>query len=93
MPTRCTRPGLTDLEQIAAVVAAVEIPLNVLVLPGGPTVAELAGVGVRRVSTGSLVAAAAYGALIEAANVLRDDGTAPPSSALVSSEALSAAFD
>ena len=35
-------PGLTDLDQIASVVAAVELPLNVLVLPGGPTVAELA---------------------------------------------------
>ena len=63
-------PGLTDLEQIARVVTAVELPLNVLVLPGGPTVAELADVGVRRVSTGSLLAARAYGALVEAANVL-----------------------
>jgi 2-methylisocitrate lyase-like PEP mutase family enzyme len=86
-------PGLTDLEQIAAVVAAVEIPLNVLVLPGGPTVAELAEVGVRRVSTGSLVAAAAYGTLISAAKTLLDEGTAPPASALVSRDALSAAFD
>jgi 2-methylisocitrate lyase-like PEP mutase family enzyme len=86
-------PGLTDLQQIAAVVAAVEIPLNVLVLPGGATVAELAGVGVRRVSTGSLLAARAYGALIEAANVLVADGTTPPSNALVPRETLRAAFD
>ena len=85
-------PGLTDLEQIASVVAAVEIPLNVLILPGGPTVAELAGVGVRRVSTGSLLAARAYGALVEAAAALRDEGTAPPSSGLVSRDALSSAF-
>ena len=62
-------PGLTDLEQIAPVVAAVELPLNVLVLPGGPTVAELADVGVRRVSTGaSWRAGAYYGALVEAAS-------------------------
>ena len=67
-------PGLTDLQQIATVVTAVEIPLNVLILPGGPTVGELAGIGVRRVSTGSLLAARAYGALVEAANVLRDAG-------------------
>jgi 2-methylisocitrate lyase-like PEP mutase family enzyme len=86
-------PGLTDLEQIASVVAAVEIPLNVLILPGGPTVAELAGIGVRRVSTGSLLAARAYGALVEAASVLRDDGTPPLSSAMVTRAALSAAFD
>jgi 2-methylisocitrate lyase-like PEP mutase family enzyme len=86
-------PGLTDLEQIAAVVAAVEIPLNVLILPGGPTVAELAEIGVRRVSTGSLLAAAAYGALVEAAKTLFDEGTPPPSEAMVSRDSLSAAFD
>jgi 2-methylisocitrate lyase-like PEP mutase family enzyme len=86
-------PGLTDLEQIAAVVAAVEIPVNVLLLPGGPTAAELERVGVRRVSLGSLLAARAYGALVEAATVLRDEGIAPPSSGLVSRDSLGAAFD
>jgi 2-methylisocitrate lyase-like PEP mutase family enzyme len=85
-------PGLADLQQIAAVVAAVKIPVNVLVLPGGPTVAELASVGVRRVSTGSLLAAAAYGALVESARGLLADGTSPPSSALVSRETLRSAF-
>lgn len=72
-------PGLRDLEQIAAVVAAVGIPVNVLVLPGGPTVAELASVGVRRVSTGALLAGAAYGALVAGARELLDDGIAPTS--------------
>lgn len=86
-------PGLIDLDQIAAVVVAVEIPLNVLILPGGPTVAELAAVGVRRVSTGSLLAGSAYGALLEAANVLVTDGTAPPRSGHVARETLRAAFD
>jgi 2-methylisocitrate lyase-like PEP mutase family enzyme len=85
-------PGLTDLRQIADVVAAVEIPVNVLVLPGGPTVAELAKAGVRRVSTGSLLAARSYGALVEAATTLITDGIAPPSSDLVSRETLRAAF-
>ena len=85
-------PGLTDIEQIAAVVTAVEIPLNVLLLPGGPTVAELAAVGVRRVSIGSLLAGRAYGALVEAANALLADGTAPPSSGHVPRETLRAAF-
>ena len=32
--------------------------------------------GVRRISTGSLLASAAYGALIEASLELRDEGTA-----------------
>jgi len=86
-------PGLTDIEQIAAVVAAVEVPVNVLLLPGGPTVAELAAVGVRRVSTGSLLAAKSYGALVEAATTLLTAGSAPPSSELVTRETLRAAFD
>ncbi|HEX4930571.1 MAG TPA: isocitrate lyase/phosphoenolpyruvate mutase family protein [Gaiellaceae bacterium] len=83
-------PGLKDIGQIAAVVAAVEIPLNVLILPGGPTVAELAAAGVRRVSTGSLLAGAAYGALVEAATALLNDGTAPRSG--VPRETLRSAF-
>ncbi len=85
-------PGLTDLGQIGALVRAVEIPVNVLVLPGGPTVAELAPVGVRRISTGSLLAAAAYAALVEEAERLQTDGAAPATSDLVSRKALAAAF-
>ena len=68
-------PGLTDLDQIATVVARVGIPLNVLALPGGPTVAELASVGVRRVSTGSSLASAAYGAMVAGAREMLADGT------------------
>ena len=46
-------PGLFDIGQIATVVEQVGAPVNVLVLPAGPTVAELAAVGVRRLSTGA----------------------------------------
>jgi 2-methylisocitrate lyase-like PEP mutase family enzyme len=68
-------PGLTDLDQIAAVVAAVGVPVNVLALPNGPTIAELESVGVRRVSVGSQLAGAAYGALVGGARELLEDGT------------------
>ena len=68
-------PGLTDLDQIAAVVEAVGVPVNVLGLPNGPAIAELASVGVRRVSVGSLLAGAAYGALVAGARELLDEGT------------------
>ena len=68
-------PGLHDLEQIAAVVEAVGVPVNVLALRDGPTVAELASVGVRRVSTGGSLAGAAYGALLAGARELLADGT------------------
>ncbi|MGW0809781.1 isocitrate lyase/PEP mutase family protein [Nonomuraea sp. NPDC002799] len=57
-------PGLSDLGEIAAVAASTPLPLNVLYQPGGPTLAELAGAGVARVSTGSLLyRAALQGAL------------------------------
>src|SRR5258708_2351220 len=57
-------PGLGTIEQIAAVVDAVRCPVNVLAIPSAPTIAELAAAGVRRVSTGSLLAARAYGAMV-----------------------------
>ena len=68
-------PGLVDLDAIRAVVDTVGIPVNVLALPGGPTVGELADAGVRRVSTGSLLTGAAYGALVAGARELRDQGS------------------
>ena len=48
-------PGLADLGQIKTVVDAVGVPSNVLILPGGPSVAQLGEVGVRRISTGGLL--------------------------------------
>ncbi len=68
-------PGLTKLSDIQSVVSSVDRPLNVLALPGGPSVAELAEAGVRRISVGGAFAYAAYGALIEAARELADEGT------------------
>ena len=49
--------------------------MNVLALRAGSSVGELADAGVRRVSTGSGFARAAYGALVAAAEELRDCGT------------------
>ncbi len=68
-------PGPTELEEIAAIVAAVELPVNVLVRPGAPTIAELASVGVKRISVGGAFAFAALGAVVEAAQELRELGT------------------
>jgi 2-methylisocitrate lyase-like PEP mutase family enzyme len=68
-------PGLADLAQIARVVDEVGLPVNVLALPNVPSVAELASVGVRRVSTGSLLSSAAYGALKAGAQELLAEGT------------------
>jgi 2-methylisocitrate lyase-like PEP mutase family enzyme len=68
-------PWLLTIERVAAVVEAVQAPVNVLAVPAGPPVPELARVGVRRVSTGSLLASAAYGALLAGARELLSDGT------------------
>ena len=68
-------PGLADLESISRIVREVGLPVNVLALPHGPRVAELASAGVRRVSTGGGLARAAYGALVSGARELLDDGT------------------
>ena len=86
-------PGLTDLEQISRVVDAVGVPVNVLALPHGPTVGELASAGVARVSLGSLFAWAAYGALVEATAELLGPGTSTYSGRLLSTRLRHAAFD
>jgi 2-methylisocitrate lyase-like PEP mutase family enzyme len=70
-------PGLTRREDIATVVSSVDRPVNVLV--GSPgmrlTLDELSEIGVKRVSVGSALARAAYGALLRAAFEMRDRGT------------------
>jgi 2-methylisocitrate lyase-like PEP mutase family enzyme len=86
-------PGLSDLDQIARVVEAVGVPVNVLALPGGPSITELASVGVRRVSTGSLLAGAAYAALLAGARELRSEGTSRYAESAVPRDVLKGAFD
>jgi 2-methylisocitrate lyase-like PEP mutase family enzyme len=68
-------PGVVRLDDIRELVASVDRPVNVLALPGCPTVAELAAVGVRRVSVGGAFSFAALGTLVEAATELRQHGT------------------
>jgi 2-methylisocitrate lyase-like PEP mutase family enzyme len=86
-------PGLADIESISRVVEEVGVPVNVLALPSGPSVAELGAAGVRRVSTGGALARSAYGALLVGAAELRDDGTSGYSRAGAPAEALRSAFE
>jgi len=67
--------GVTDLEAIRKVVAALERPVTVLVRPEMAPVAELAKAGVSRISVGGAFAFAALGTLAEVARELRDEGT------------------
>jgi len=68
-------PGLTRADDIKAVVSSVDLPVNVLAMPGGPGVTELADLGVSRVSVGGSFAFAALDALVTAARELLDEGT------------------
>jgi 2-methylisocitrate lyase-like PEP mutase family enzyme len=68
-------PGLRTLEEISTVIRSVDLPVNVLVLPGMPTIAELADAGASRISVGGSLAYTAYGAAISAARTLLEDGT------------------
>jgi 2-methylisocitrate lyase-like PEP mutase family enzyme len=68
-------PALSTVEQVRSVVAEIDRPLNVLILPGGPTVRELFAGGASRVSTGSALAVAAQDALVQAARELLESGT------------------
>lgn len=68
-------PGLTDLADIRTVVAAVDRPVNVLVLPQLASVAQLADAGVARISVGGAFNQVAFGALARAARELLEKGT------------------
>src|SRR3954471_3363750 len=68
-------PGLRKLDDIRSVVESVDRPVNVLALPGAPTVTELAEAGVARVSVGGGFAWVAAGAVAEASRELLDQGT------------------
>jgi 2-methylisocitrate lyase-like PEP mutase family enzyme len=67
-------PGVRDGESIKRLLQAVSRPLSVLA-PGSPPVSELAALGVSRISVGGSFAFAALGALVEAAQELREHGT------------------
>ncbi len=71
-------PGLRTPEEIGAVVRAVAPkPVNVVMGLSGPTLSldVLANLGVKRVSLGSSLARAAYGAFLRAAREVRERGT------------------
>jgi 2-methylisocitrate lyase-like PEP mutase family enzyme len=69
-------PGLSDPVEVRALTEALEVPVNVLAIPGRSLV-ELAELGVRRVSTGSLPYRAALDAAVAVADALRDGHSAP----------------
>lgn len=69
-------PGIRTREEIAAVVEAVAPkPVNVLVGSDFTTVAELAALGVRRISVGGALARSAWTGFLQAAREIAKDGS------------------
>jgi 2-methylisocitrate lyase-like PEP mutase family enzyme len=64
-------PGASGPQDLRELTAAIKRPVNVLAIPGR-SLAELAELGVRRVSTGSLAYRAAIHAAVQAAIAVRD---------------------
>jgi 2-methylisocitrate lyase-like PEP mutase family enzyme len=65
-------PGVREKADVAAMVRAVAPkPVNVVAMVPGPSVAELADLGVRRISTGGSLARVAWTAMLAAAEQLK----------------------
>jgi 2-methylisocitrate lyase-like PEP mutase family enzyme len=83
-------PGVADRSTIAGLVAGIDAPLNILTGPGGPSVPELAALGVARVSIGSSLAAASYELVRRAARDLVGAGSSAALSPATGYDALNA---
>ncbi|MFF9133114.1 isocitrate lyase/phosphoenolpyruvate mutase family protein [Streptomyces sp. NPDC014806] len=68
-------PGVVDPVAVKALAEGIDAPLNVMAGPGAPSVAELAALGVARVSIGSGIAQAAHAVVRRAARELLGEGT------------------
>lgn len=69
-------PGASDPAELRELTSKIPVPVNVLVVPT-LSLAELAELGVRRVSTGSLPYRAAIDAAVEVAGSVRDGRAVP----------------
>ena len=72
-------PGLKEPADIAAVVAGISLPLNIMWLPGIGTHAQLLAAGVRRLSAGPALYAHAWSAVETATRAMLDDALVMPS--------------
>jgi 2-methylisocitrate lyase-like PEP mutase family enzyme len=71
-------PGLTNADEIRKIASAVRLPLNVLARPGLPPASELQTLGVRRLTAGSWIAAAALGKAGSLADLFLRTGASEP---------------
>ncbi len=88
-------PGLASKEEIATVVRSVDRPLNVVMGLQGVQLSleELSEIGVKRVSVGSALCRAAFGAFLRAAREMQEHGTFTFAKEAVSYREISAMFE
>jgi 2-methylisocitrate lyase-like PEP mutase family enzyme len=70
-------PGVSRKEDIVSIVGAVDRPVNVIMGLEGVklNVSDLSEIGVKRISVGSALTRAAYGAFLRAAREMKESGT------------------
>lgn len=88
-------PGLSEPDQIAAIVKAVSPkPVNVLMYKPNPSlsVSRISDLGVRRISVGSALARVAWGAFVRAARELAEQGSFDGFAGAASFQELDAVF-
>ena len=67
-------PGIVKPDEIKSVAGAIDLPMNVLAWEGLPAAADLAKLGVRRLSAGSGIAEAVWGRAAALAKAFLQDG-------------------
>ncbi|MCC5881731.1 MAG: isocitrate lyase/phosphoenolpyruvate mutase family protein [Halomonas sp.] len=88
-------PGPRTREELGAIVSAVSPkPVNAIVMGNmGLTVADLAGLGIRRISVGSALARTAWAAFMRAARMMAEEGSFEGLGGAASFEELNAVFE
>ena len=84
-------PGISDIDAVRSICSSVPRPVNILAVPN-LSVADLAAAGVKRVSLGSKLTNAAFGAVKRAAAEILESGTFGFSRDAMSFEELTAVF-
>lgn len=86
-------PGLSTVQDAIAISSQVDMPLNLMLLPGMPSIPALFAVGVRRFTAGPANFQSAYGTACSAArDLLREGSIAGLFSATVSYDSMNALF-
>jgi 2-methylisocitrate lyase-like PEP mutase family enzyme len=88
-------PGLISKQDIASVVSSLDRPVHVIMGLQGVrlSLAELSGIGVKRISVGSALARAALGAFLRASREMKTHGTFTFADEAVSYKEISAMFE